>query len=562
MFKKLFSSVQGRFQEKQSDHPLGSAASLADVIAGVSRGDAMRQLFEIDEFLADTETTLAEIGVEAALRAVQTLDEAAQEGQAELLLRYLTPGRYYLADSVWAVLDTHAGHLFTAYRLVQGAMPPPQSSGDKQTFSRLTVRSLRAWALRKKLQYFRFRPIPESSWQAANELMRQTARLGLSMSACIAYPEGVTSTALREYLAGVYLDLAPVGSLNPQQVEFVDRFLRAPGTAETLEFAVQPGVNSTHRLDLALPRGPVRSKDGPTEGGELRFLGTARPRAALLKQVASLKTDETLPEWLRGLPINAELRMATIQALVLNWAPTPPQRSAARVPQAEQMRVVFGFGMARRMIAASHFARMGRSVDYDGSDVEQQFQEYRFGKIDTEAEIKAKAAAAAMANEPKIVNPMVVLQRLELLGEQAQMESWTQIDSSESGFGALIPAVLPRHRIGALIAVRFVEGIQWRLGLIRRLGRDAQNRPTIGIEALDWPSLCATARMPTEMDALLVSHTQTQMILPEQTFREGLEVAVFSEESRLRVRLTKLLDRGADYDRIEFQTIPAEEKTA
>ena len=76
---------------------------------------------------------------------------------------------------------------------------------------------------------------------------------------------------------------------------------------------------------------------------------------------------------------------------------------------------------------------------------------------------------------------MEILRRLETDGDQAQMESWTQVDGSDTGLGVVVPAVLPRHRIGLLVCLREADDIDWRLGLIRRIGRDAANRPSIGV---------------------------------------------------------------------------------
>jgi hypothetical protein len=573
MFKKLLDSVQGRIQERKSDHPLGTATSLASLIAGIPTGTPARQLFEVDEWLAQVPGVLAESGVDAALRAAMALDESARGGQEALLVAYLSANRReYLADSVWAALDAHAGHVFDTYRGIIDALGwMPRSSTEKQNLNVLIVRALRAWALRKKLQHFRYRMPSAASWRAAHELVRLGARAGLGQSSCIAYSAETASTVLREYLSGVYLELAPLGSLIPQQLEFVDRFLRIQGQSDGFEFSAQPGANSAYLIDLAEARGPSRSGKDAAGSGEQRFLSTVRQRAVLLKLSAQLRQAGQMPDWLADLPIDSEHCQGAIKALVLNWAPTPPQRSAKRFAQEARIHAVFGFGMARRMVAASHYARMGRLLDYEGSDAAHQFNEQRFGRLLTDAE--SHAAAEDSVREPEIVNPLDILNRLELSGEKAQMESWTQTDASETGFGALIPAVLPRHRIGTLVASRYVDGIQWRLGLIRRISRDAQGRPAIGIESLGWPSICATARaagavdpwvkmehsVGGEVDALIVAHDCQQLVLPAKSFLDGLELTIRSEEGVRRVRLTRLLERGADFDYIEFQEIPVED---
>ena len=112
--------------------------------------------------------------------------------------------------------------------------------------------------------------------------------------------------------------------------------------------------------------------------------------------------------------------------------------------------------------------------------------------------------------------------------------------------------------------------MDWRLGLIRRIGRDAANRPSVGIETLAWPSICALAKPVGEesawtraadggghgwSDAIIVSQEGKELILPAGAYVDQIEVDVRSEVGRWRLRLESLLDRGPDYDRIEFTRI-------
>lgn len=561
MFKKLFGSVQSRLLERNSDHPLGSEANLAALIAGIPTGDPARQLFEVDEWLAGMEGVVAELGVAAALRATRALDESSHEGQADLLLRYLTPSRReHLAEAAWAALDSHAMKLFAAYRLLLDTLAR-ETTVDNAICGLCAARALRAWALRKKLLRMRYRAPVEAFWQSAHELMRQVERLILGQKSVVAYVDEPATTPLREYLIGVYFELAPIGNLVPGQLEFLDRFL---GTCNGFDFSPQPTTTSTHVIDLAQAQGPRRVATGQAGGGAQFFLAAARVRGTLT-QLASQLRQATMPKWLQDLELPADSLRAAVMALALHWAPTPPQRSAERVDQREGLLAVFGFVMARRMVAASQFARTGRSLEYDRGDFEKYYEEHRFGRILTEAEQQVQIKAPE--EEPPVVNPLETLRKLELSGDKAQMEQWRQVDISSSGIGVLVPTILTRHRIGGLVAVRYSDGLEWRLGLIRRIGRDAANQPSIGLEALAWPSLCASARPVGtvsswsgdggrgELDALIVAADQRQVLLPLDAFIGGLEVELRSDEGVLRVRLVKLLERGPDYDYIEFETI-------
>ncbi len=561
MFKKLLD----RLHDKKSRHPLGSVSNVEETLDDIPVADPHRVLFDVDQWLRDMGTHAPEIGVAQALVATRMLDEFAHGAQKDLLGIYLNPERReYLADSAWSALDGHAESLFQAYLLpFAGLRQAPEQSGEKKSLGVAAARALRAWANHKKMLRLRYRAPLDSLWSAAHEIVRQLAQLELLQFSVVAYANEAATTPLREYLIGVHLELIPLGNLVPPQIELADRFIRAQ---ESFDFAARPGAGISHVIDLAGAQGPrrVANEDQPV-GGALRFLGTARPRGALMKLAGALRKGETAPEWLVSLPLRKELVDAAILTLAMHWAPTPPQRSSQRFEQQEPLLAVFGFVMARRMAAASHFARMGRSLEYEGVDFEKMYNENRFGTI----EVRPEPAPGEAEPELKIKHPLDILQRLELAGDKAQMESWMQIDGSSTGFGAVVPAILARHRIGGLVAVRYADGLEWRIGIMRRIGRDHRNRPGIGVEALDWPSIVALARPRgnvsrwTEVadagaghgwiDALIVSHRCHELILPGDTFVENLEVDLRSEEGNWQVRLHKLIAHGPDYDHIEFQ---------
>jgi hypothetical protein len=560
VFGKLISRVQGKI--KKSDHPLGSDANLDALIADISLADPGRVLLDVDHWLADADACVTEIGAEATLQALFRLDEFSRAGADELLDRYLSVGkREYMADSIWSALETHAAHLFEGYKAVLSALQEPKSDKDKTGLVRCAARALRAWALRKKLQRFRYRTPGAELWRDAHDMLLVLGRLGLQQASVTAYRDETPTTPLREYLIGLYLEFVPLGNMVPQQLELAERFLRS---CEGLELSPQPHQLSTDRIDLAAGNGPQRLKEDDAGGDSVRYCSVLKLRVALMKFAALAKKPDAAPAWLATLPATPDQIRSGIVTLMTYWATTPPTRSKDRFDQKVELRVVFGFVLARRMIAASHFARKGRSFKYEGDDVYRLFEESRFGRVAQAGEVAEEKAVEP--TEPEVSSPLDILRKLELRGDQAQMETWKQVDESTTGFGVVVPAVLPRHRIGLLICLRHLEGMDWRMGLIRRIGRDAANRPSIGIETLAWPSICAQAKPAGDaavwakaaeggqgwLDAIVVSKEGKQIILPAGAFVAGMEIDIRSEEGLWRVRLESLLDQGADYDRIEF----------
>lgn len=558
----MFSKLISRFQDKKSDHPLGSDENLDALLAGIPQFDPSRLLLDVDHWLDGIEACVSEIGADAAARALFRLDQHSRAGADELLTRYLSVGkREYLRDSIWSALDTHAARLFEGYQATLSIPSEPKSDKDKTRIAGSAARALRAWALRKKLQHFRYRRPSAELWLDAHNLLQLLWRLDVQQTSVAAYRDEAETTPLQEYLVGLYLEFVPFGNMVPQQLELAERFLRS---CEGLELTPQAHLSSTDRIDLAAGNGPQRLKEGDTGGISVRYCSVLKLRGPLMKFAAQARKPDQAPAWLASLPATREQITSGLLTLMTYWASKPPKRNNDRFGQKLELRVVFGFGLARRMIAASHFARSGRSFKYEGVDLDRLFAEFRFGRVEQSG--AAEADPVPKTDEPEVSSPLDILRTLELRGDKAQMEHWLQVDSSATGLGAVVPAVLPRHQIGLLVCLRSLDGLDWRLGLIRRIGRDAENRPSIGLETLAWPSICAQAKPGGEetvwnkvtegghgwLDAILVSEEGKELILPAGAFVAGMEIDVRSELGRWRVRLETLLDHGQDFDRIEI----------
>ena len=567
MFSKLISRFQDR---KVSDHPLASDAGLDELLRAIPETDPARLLFEIDGRLADMDATVREIGEAPALRAVERLDQFSRAAARYLLSRYLSPSeREYQTESAWSTLESHAAHLFDCYRQFLAPSLELKSDEERLRMARCAARAMMAWGLRKKLQHFRYRVPSAELWQEAHDLAQVLARLSLLKTVVTPYRNEEETTPLGEYLIGLYLEFVPIGNLVPQQLEFVEAFLRS---CDSLDLSSEPHNLSTHRIDLARGAGPQRIAADDRGGDKIRYCSVPKLRGVLIKLATQIKSKDGAPVWMGPLAVNPEQVEHAIGTLMTHWASKPPKRTGDRISGGGALRVMLGFDHARRMIAAAQFARKGRSMKYEGNDFAKmirQFEETRFGRVAV-PETPAPETAAPAGDE-EAASPLDILQQLELAGAQAQMEQWVLADSSSTGIGAIAPAVLARHRIGALVCFRESDGIDWRLGLIRRIGRDNANRPSIGLESLAWPSICAMAKPVGEAsawarivdgggdgwyDAIIVSLETSQLILPAGTFVERMEVDVRSEAGRWRVRLATLVDHGTDYDRIEFTRIP------
>ncbi len=397
----------------------------------------------------------------------------------------------------------------------------------------------------------------------AHEIIRLCAAQQWLQVPTVAYLEEASTTPLREYLGGLYFDLAPVSNLAPLQLEFIDRFLHS---FENLELTSQPHDGSTHYVDLATASGPARLTSNQSGAG-VRYISVSKLNDRLLRSSVAWIKGSQQPDWLAALELTPDQLKAVLAALVGQWSAIPPHRAAERTSSSGVMLVSFGFMMARRMVAYSQFARMGRQITYDTVDFEKYYQE-RFGRV-TAVEPVTDGGIAEEEASPQIVSPIDIVRRFETAGDREQMETWQQVDASDTGIGAIPPAILPRHKIGLLLAMRYEESFEWQLRIVRRLGRDATNRPSIGLETLPWPSLPALVKIDGDasawsktiegghgwVDAILISSGTDDLILPRDAFVAGRTLRINSDEGHWYIRMSHLIDRGPDYDYIEFERL-------
>lgn len=563
IFGKLFSQLGAK-----SDHPLGSDGNVADLVAGFTVADPLRVLQETAEWLDDFQRFTGEIDLRALLRAVLRLDEAAFPARQALLERYFDPHhREHLSDLIWNDIERSLRLTLGAYRhcLEAAGREPrkePPSGSYRQDLLLALARALRAWASRKKLLRFRYRGPDAAEWRDLHAILGLAGRLGCAGEAVAAYEtEPDKISPLQHYLVAVYLELAPLTNLAAQQMEALDRMLLA--NVGQLELATAAGTTTSHKIDLGGGSGPIPMDRTVTGVSQWRYLSRSRLRPMVTRIAIGLRQSPVVPPDLASSGLNLDQLRRLLTTLMLHWAETPPQRGTERSPEHETLRAVTGFSLARRMIAYSDFARSGRSIEYTGSNLHALFEQTRFGGF---AYID-KDDGAAPPPEVEQVNPLDVLEKLELAGDKQMMESWTLVDRSETGLGVTAPGLKSKYQIGSLVCVRFADGIDWHIGVIRRIGRDAAGHASIGLETLAWPAssakiTCIDGRIGAwsrigeggqgQLDAILISGDGNKLVLPNGAFVADLELELTSGDSRRRIRLTELTERNEDFELVRF----------
>ena len=517
----------------------GSEQRVRALLDGLDDSSPIRRLKDIEDRLTEIARIERDFGAEAAQSAFIQLDQAGNAARTAVLQRYLSSlDQQSSGQTEWSALDSHAAELIAAQTAISAVLLPlVQSETERNRAARDAVAMLRSWALRKKLQHFRYQVPAAALWQQANGLLSQLIDHKLEQILVVPYPGESAVTPLREYLIGAYFECLPEGKLLPQQQEAIDRFLRG---GDRPAFTPQPEANSTHCIDLSTASGPVAMKDGTAAGPTFRFLSTIRPHEQLRTLADALASGQDAPKWLSSLALNPSLQENSLRTVANHWSSRPPRRMAARREDSLELRAVIGFNSAYQMVNAA--------------------QEMR-------SDLAAKNSLELLRQIESTGRNTRSLS-LESESRQITLETWQRGDLSVSGFSAIPPALLPRHSVGTLVATRPADGVDWRLGLIRRIGRDAAKRPTIGIETIDDDPFCAHANLidaeqiwADGVDAagwsnvIFLKNSGHDVLLPPGSFASGRLVNATQGTQTWKIRLETLLDRGPDYDRARFSNV-------
>lgn len=549
--------LSSRLKQGQADHPLGSNKAIDRYLAEVPVANPQHTLAALDDWLEAPSRLFAELPPADATHALIRLDDFAQPAVGLCWDSYFGDGgkRDYSAEIALKRLEAHYANIAATCEQALAALAAGDGKRepDRNLLARLGIRAMAALAARKKIGHFSYQWPDEAWWKATHELLFRARDAGVLHTRQAAYPGGELSSVWREYLIALFFEVAPLANLTPQQMDALDRIVRWAQEHFICIDAFSPHTPFRIRLDET--NAPVRCAPGQSDDPAWRYFGPGPALSHLVKLRAMLSTGRA-PDWLPA-HCNRQESLDLVQALLQHWSMTPPKRAQDRQRREGRLLVAQGFVIARRMIAASEFARSGRSLDYGG---QIKYRTLMRGDHQPEAE----------AVEPK--TPLENLQLLETAGDRQMMDQWEIIDLSAQGLGARFAYRRSWQTIGALVAYRHVEEVDWRVGIVRRLGR-SHGVPNAGLsifagiprcaqlEALNredegvWQQQTRDTSGHGLIDAILVSHAERLLLLPKDIYSLERRVDLLLGGQRLALRLAGVQASGDDYDLVLFREV-------
>ncbi|QWT44948.1 hypothetical protein [Azospira inquinata] len=553
--------ILSRIRSEDVSHPLGSEKAIAAYLAQVPVLNPGKTLQELGLWLGNPDRLAAELPPTALARAVERLDEFAQPAAVLCLDAYLAQKQQdYAAEQSLRPLETYFHQAALANRLTLDRLllvfkDPKQRESNRATLANFAVRAMYALVQEKKLTRFTYREMDATWWEAVHQLLYLARDIGIIHYIQPPYPDSPALTSVwREYLAGVFLEVAPVSNLTPLRLEVTDRLIHR--VSEHFLFVDSFSPHTPYRIRLDGDQGPERCTPDQPSGPTWRHFGAGAAHAQLIRLRATIQLSKEIPEWLESSHADLLDILDVLQLLIQHWSLTPPRREKERQKVKRPLLVVSGLQTIRRALAATEFAKSGRRLDYEG----------HIRVLDLQREGGARPSEVP----PPPQNPAEVLALLESTGIRSVVEEWDSADVSPGGMGVRFLFRKPWQAIGALVGYRWQDELEWRVAVIRRLGR-SHGVPNAGLSLFPGQPLCAQIQLMDQeddspwsqqagdggksglQDAILLSPEHRMLLVPPDTFRPDRRIDLVVGGKRYPVRLAGLQAQGGDYELVLFR---------
>jgi hypothetical protein len=476
---------------------------------------------------------------------METLREAVNFVQIEQAKRF-TNRAMPMADAESAVFEDTI-ELWEQMRLGYVRCLEAAAHGDAalRPQAGLIAQRVLAYSGLKMFHHYRaYRQVPAREWRALHEAYAQAEALDVAEESVKDFlNRDVHDTSARiAYVRAVLMGMCNPNELGQRQLTFVAYLLeRWAEKAEMSRDAVDEGEVPPLVIDLASDVCPERLAGGaPAEAAEPRYLDARRLAKSLRNRVGLLRKGESPAKLALGEDCVQPSCEQLMVFLYRQWCQARAARAGERHRAADPAKVC-------NDMAAIHYYVSGRVFRQPGEQKEltqrQRDELATFGRISTRDEDDYSQT------------------------QGFTLEAWQLEDESAQGLKMVRRAGTPGKRFshGQLLAVQPGDTKNFMLGQVRWLMSAENGDLYAGVRLLPGLPAAIAVRstglnVQREKYVAALSLTSVPqlnappaLVLPSGWFKPKRVVEVYLD-SPLKVRLNEVLERGADYERVAYET--------
>jgi hypothetical protein len=381
------------------------------------------------------------------------------------------------------------------------------------------------------------REIDSEQWRDLHQIYRAADEAGLAMATVSAgHRSKSVSTCAEVYLRALLLSLANPYSLGARELAWTRRW--ATMWAYKVELAAAAADGQGYAIDLEANQAPAWTKQeaaSPT----MRFLETANLRRSIRSRIKKLDSGVDPQTLGLGKDVVQPDAGRLLNTLYRAWVEAPASRQFTRRLVAARTELVSGFESIHLAVGGRLSKSISRHWDYSRRDAEQ---------------IHIYQGVAAPAAEE--------------VATGFSAEKWETLDESANGFRLRRKGPGERLALGQLVALRPDGARGFILSEVRWLMSGIDQSLTIGASALPGLARGISARSASSpnnalepyMQAFLLPNSANQpgsLVLPSGWYQHGRELELRDDDETMRVKLAGLVNRGHDYDRVNFSVVSA-----
>ena len=504
---------------KKSDHPLADPKSALQVLEDLPKNDNLKSLQEIADWL---ESVREEAGfrLDEKFTALRLLDETGRAFERKLTRELYSSDTLtrFQENRLWAALNKFYSHLSQGYgEVLIGCRDGEKGSAAlKSLHPLIAARAIHAVRGWLKCAAVHYAPFDTAAW-ALLALCYSNAEMGNYLNEPVTLYTGGSSSVRCEFTATLLWWLSSNCTLKPRQLHLAERLSAYLCDSYTVD--TQPIAGTLLFFDVVRPIPPVRFTGEATMHPRQRFIGLGEAPARLEALIQTLDKGIIPDDLNLGGIFEPEVVKEVVNHLLVMWSDPPPMRRAPRRRINVNLHVTGGF-----------------SGVVEQTDVGLNFS-------------------------------------------VSETENWEVEEISANGFRCVLPPPQSEDvKIGLLIGIRPENVSHWGVGIVRRLGRDAENRLHVGVEVLANCLEGVTLRegsagLSEDQPALWLfrgngdDEGEAWLLMRPDAFSINRSLNMLARDKPYLLMPLALMEKGEDYDfarfrKIEQETTADEEKEA